>query len=300
MKKAVLVLVVSSIAITACSTTSREERQKKLYDQVSEAFKVNVINDCSYSGKGVAITDFRPFFSDDSVKKSEYETRDQYLARMKAKVPEYMTFRVPAKYGQYNAETGMLHVVVTRYAEPQGLQVESYEEQLRKEKQEASGYHVFYAARNLYAKTRSYPRVALKSEIPYSTQKIGQTAYGYEKEYTAALYDEYFASLGMLDSKNGVNEVNYYADIPMTGYEAQNAKDSLEIEFTIKAVAPYLLSYDKEPIAATISEPYAITRFQHVFVGDLCSSSFVDSKSGKTYNVPLQLNLPKLDYPYFR
>jgi len=295
MKKAVLVLVVSSIAITACSSTTRQERLRQQVDQNFADYKVNLVNSCSYQGKGVEVADYKPYFDNDSVKKSEYETQAQYAARLKAKVPEYITFRAKAGYMQYNAETGIMRVTVTSYGAPQGQQNNELTEQLSKE----AANPIASFTLNPYG--RSYPRVFIGSEIPYSAQLMGETAWGYQKEYTAARSDEYYVSLGMLDSKkSSVDQINYYAEIPMTGFEAQSVKDSLEIEFTIRTVAPYLLSFRKGASTPTISDPYAIARFQHTFVGDYCTSTFIDAKTGKQYNVPLKVDLPKPDYSFIR
>lgn len=295
MKKAALVLAVSSAAISACSSVSREEKLKQMVDQSFADYKVNLVNSCSYKGKGVELKSYKPPFDNDAVKKSEYETRDQYIARLKAKVPEYLTFRAKAGYMEYNAETGIMRISVTSYGSPQGPQLSALAEQISKE----TANPMTSFTRNPYG--RSYPRVFLGSEIPYSAQLMGETAWGYQKEYTAARSDEYYASLGMLDSiKSSVDKINYYAEIPMTGFEAQSVKDSLEIEFTIRTVAPYLLSFRKGASTPTISDPYAIARYQHTFVGDYCTSTFIDTKTGKQYNVPLKVDLPKPDYSFIR
>lgn len=295
MKKAVLVIAVTSLTITACSSTSREERLRHLVDQAFADYKVDLVNSCSYQGKGERLENYRHLFDNDDVKKSEYETRNQYIERLKAKVPEYLTFRAKAGYMQYNAETGIMRVSVTSYGAPQGLQMIDLADQKRKE----TANLMTSFTRN--PRGRSFPRVSLGSEVPYSAQLMGETAWGYQKEYTAARYDEYYASLGMLDSiKSSVDQINYYAEISMTGNEAKSVKDSLEIEFTIRTVAPYLLSVRKDASTPTISDPYAIAIFQNTFVGDYCTSSFIDSKTGKQYNVPLKVDLPKPDYSIIR
>lgn len=188
-----------------------------------------------------------------------------------------------------------MRISVTSYGAPQGPQLSALAEQTSKE----TANPMTSFTRNPYG--RNYPRVFLGSEIPYSAQIMGETAWGYQKEYTAARSDEYYASLGMLDSiKSSVDKINYYAEIPMTGFEAQSVKDSLEIEFTIRTVAPYLLSFRKGASTATISDPYSISRYQHTFVGDYCTSTFIDTKTGKQYNVPLKVDLPKPDYSFIR
>lgn len=293
MKKLLVMSTVITVAISGCSSTSRKEELQKQYEKQLEPYKVHLINSCSYAGKGVEVTDYKPFFSDD-VEKSEYETRAQYLARMKSKVPEYITFRAKVGYTSYDAEKGVMHINITRYGQPRGLQLTDIQEQDEKAFKNATPITTI----NLKNPAgRSYPRISLKDEIPYHTQIMGETAYGYQKEFTAARVDEYFASLGMLDSfKSRVDEINYYVDIPMTGYEAMSVKDSLEIEFTIRSVAPYLLSYKKGVSDATISDPYSFAKFEHVFVGDYCSSTLVDAKSGKRYNAQLKIDLPVFDY----
>ncbi len=280
MKYRITVLTIAISAIAGCSSGPRAPA----YDMMAP-YRVSLVNSCSYAGKGVVLTDYKPYFTDD-IAKSEYETRDQYMARMKGKVPEYITFRAKAGYGQYNAETGTLRVTVTGYGPPQGQQLIDMYEQERQN----TAHPVFAIYRDPYS--RSFPRVSLGQHIPYTTTLIGQTAYGYEKEFTAARMDQYYASLGMLDSiKSSVDRLHYYAEIPMTGLEAKNAKDDLSIEFTIRTTAPYLLSY-KDVIKATITDPYAIARYEHVFVGDYCTSSFVDVKTGKRYDAPLKIDLP--------
>lgn len=284
MKAKIAVFCVFALAIAGCSSGHRAPA----YDMMGP-LRVKLVNSCEYQGKGVEITDFKKYFTEDVVK-SEYETRDQFLNRMKSKVPEYLTFKAKTGYSTYDAERGILKVVITRFAPPQGLQQADLSAQISKEMQNPlSSLSSVLRVPN----GRSFPRIFLSEEIPYHTEMMGETAFGYRKEFTAARIDEYFASLGMLDSiKTTVNNINYYAEIPMSGAEAINAKDSLEIELTIRAVAPYLLSYKKDVISATISDPYALARYNHVFVGDYCTSAFIDTNSGKRYNAPLKVDLP--------
>lgn len=269
------------LTVSGCSGGPRAPA----YD-IMQPYRVKLVNSCNFQEKGVEVTDFKSYFSDD-ITKSEYETQSQYLTRMKSKVPEYLTFRIKAGYSTYDAEKGLLRISITKFGPPQGQQLKDLSEQIRKET--ANPVSAVYRKAN----TRSFPRIFLGDEIPYSTQMMGETAYGYQKEFTAARVDEYYASIGMLDSINTrVDNINYYADIEMSGTDAMNSKESLEIELTIRTTAPYLLSYKKDVSSATIRDPYALARYNHVFIGDYCTSSFIDAKTGKSYNAPLKIDIP--------
>ncbi len=245
------VISLSLMVLSGCASVDHSST-----DRVGNEGHLRFVSSCAPGPLKPGVSDAAAFFDGD-LTKSPNETDQAHEARIKSKVPEYITLEKTIKYATYDADHGVLKTSTLGLTYPG-------------------------PASNPFREGRVV--VELEQRLSNARTFMGETAYGLQREVSAGRQDRYLASIGTLTSN--VVDVGSYrlvADIQISPSDVRAKENRLLFMFTIKTVAPYLTDFRKHVSTATIQSPSAVATYTHMIVGDLCSARVIDPDSGKEY-----------------